>query len=191
MEFSVHSSVTMALRSRWLVSLCIFACSALAHEVSSSSRSCTVTEVYDGDTLTAFCGDESIRIRVSSIDAPEMEQGWGRPARDFARELVDGGVVSVREVDRDQYGRVIAQLTLSDGRDFARTMVSSGFAFHYVRYSRDPELVTFELEAKAANLGIWSFGGSERPYEFRATRRSKSTRGRKRLFTSAVRAAHS
>ncbi len=70
---------------------------------------------------------------MPSIDAPEMEQDWGPPARDFARELVLGKEVQVQRVDRDQYGRTVARLTLPDGRDFARLMVVRGCAFHYIR----------------------------------------------------------
>src|SRR5262249_11081024 len=63
-------------------------------------------------------------IRVSSIDAPELGQKWGRPARNFAGELVLGKEVAVHQVDVDQYGRVVACLIFPDGTDFARAMVS-------------------------------------------------------------------
>jgi endonuclease YncB( thermonuclease family) len=59
-------------------------------------------------------------------------------------------------------------------------MVARGFAFHYVRYSADIELLTIEAEAKAANRGVWSFGGSQRPDEFRAKRHTERTMKRRR-----------
>src|SRR5688500_15478138 len=72
--YGVERALTgaMASTSRLFVSFWMVVCSALALEPSQSSRSCTVTEVYDGDTLTAFCGGRSIRVRISSIDAPEI-----------------------------------------------------------------------------------------------------------------------
>jgi endonuclease YncB( thermonuclease family) len=164
--------------SRCLVLLCILSCSVLGRETSAAFQSCTVTEVYDGDTLTAFCDARSVRLRVSSIDAPEIAQSWGTPARDFARRLLVSSIVTVQPVDQDQYGRTVARLTLSDGRDFARIMVRSGLAFHYIRYSTDPELASLESAAREENLGIWAFGGSERPDEFRATSRKGRMRAR-------------
>ncbi len=164
---------------RCFVSFWIIAGSVLA---SGVFQSCTVLDVYDGDTLSVSCDGANVRIRVSSIDAPEMQQTWGRPARDLARSLLPAGQsVGVERIpQRDRYGRVIARITLTDGRDFGRTMVSRGYAFHYVRYSVDPELTDLEAKAKADNLGIWSFGGSERPDEFRAAPRAATTRARRR-----------
>ena len=144
--------------------------------LAGAKQTCEVVSVHDGDTFTALCNDKSVRIRVSSIDAPELDQTWGPASRNFAAELLREGHVELERIDRDRYGRTVAKVQMSDGRDLAREMVRAGFAFHYLAYSLDPELGKLETEAKAANRGIWSFGGSERPSEFRATKRSKVKR---------------
>src|SRR4051794_16293336 len=125
---------------------------------AAQTQSCDVLSVHDGDTFTAFCGDKAVIVRVSSIDAPELGQTWGPAAKAFATELL-GNHVYVERVDRDQYGRIVAKVHLGDGRDLGREMVRAGFAFHYLEYSRDPELTKVEAEAKAADRGVWSFGG--------------------------------
>ena len=143
--------------------------------LAAGKQQCDVAAVIDGDTFAALCAGKPVRIRVSGIDAPELGQTWGPAARSFATTLLGGRVV-VERVDRDQYGRTVAQVQLSDGRDLAREMVRAGFAFNYAEFSHDPELAKLEAEAKAENRGIWSFGGSERPGDFRAMKRMSAKR---------------
>src|SRR4051812_2111790 len=118
--------------------------------LAAETQSCDVLSVHDGDTFTAFCGDKAVTVPVSSIDAPELGQTWGPAAKNFATELL-GTHIEVERVDRDRYGRVVAKVRLSDGRDLGREMVRAGLAFHYLEYSRDPELTALEEEAKAAD----------------------------------------
>src|SRR3954452_22199280 len=141
--------------------------------LAAETQSCNVLSVHDGDTFTALCGDKAVIVRVSSIDAPELGQTWGSAAKSFVTELL-GTHVELERVDRDRYGRVVAKVQLSDGRDLGREMVRAGFAFHYVEYSRDPELAALEEEAKAADRGVWSFGGSQRPTDFRMAKQPRA-----------------
>jgi endonuclease YncB( thermonuclease family) len=98
---------------------------------------CVSPEVVDGDTLR--CG--STRIRLSSIDAPEMP-GHCRPGRqctpgdpyastDHLRALVSGSAVACRQIDTDHYGRAVA-LCSAGGRDLSCEQVRSGHAI--IRY---------------------------------------------------------
>jgi len=66
----------MSLARRCFVSFWIIAGSVLA---SGTFQSCTVLSVHDGDTLSVSCDGATVRIRVSSIDAPELEQALGPP----------------------------------------------------------------------------------------------------------------
>lgn len=94
---------------------------------------CTSPTVLDGDTMR--CG--STRIRLSSIDAPELP-GHCRPGRDCTpgdpyastdnlRELVAGQPVECRQVDTDHYGRTVARCSVQ-GRDLSCAQIQGGFA---------------------------------------------------------------
>jgi hypothetical protein len=94
---------------------------------------CVSPKVVDGDTLR--CG--STRIRLSSIDAPEMP-GHCRPGRqctsgdpyastDHLRSLVTGAAVECRQVDTDRYGRAVALCSVG-GRDLSCAQYQSGHA---------------------------------------------------------------
>jgi micrococcal nuclease len=70
----------------------------------------------------------------------------------------------VRDVDR--YGRLVARVYVG-GEDVSLALVRSGLAWHYTKYSRDPELAEAEMAAKGAQLGLWSRSAPTPPWEFR------------------------
>ena len=106
---------------------------AAASDATSLGVGCVSPTVIDGDTLR--CG--STRIRLSSIDSPEMP-GHCRPGRECTpgdpyastgnlRSLVSGKAVECRQVDTDHYGRAVARCSV-EGRDLSCAQVEGGFA---------------------------------------------------------------
>lgn len=94
---------------------------------------CVSPQVIDGDTLR--CGDT--RIRLSSIDAPELP-GHCRPGRECTpgdpyastgnlQSLIAGQPVQCRQTDTDHYGQAIARCSVQ-GQDLSCAQVKSGFA---------------------------------------------------------------
>jgi len=104
-----------------------------ASDATDLGVGCVSPTVVDGDTLR--CG--STRIRLSSIDAPELP-GHCRPGRECTpgdpyastgnlRSLVGGQTVECRQVDTDHYGRAVAFCS-ANGRDLSCAQVEGGFA---------------------------------------------------------------
>ena len=102
-----------------------------------------VERVVDGDTIAVSARiwlgqDVHVLVRVRGIDTPERrgrcadEVRRARLAADrAATELADGAVVLSR-IEGDKYGgRVLADVTLTDGRDLAAVMIESGAARRY------------------------------------------------------------
>jgi len=141
-------------------------------------RSCTVVpgSVYDGDTLRVLCDGEEIKIRMCGIDAPEVKpkQPLGIESRDKLRELLpDGAMVSVVEIERDRYGRMVAEVwnDAAPGEQFINgAMVLAGMAHHYRQYSSNcpgfESLVLAEELARSQSLGVFAPGNVE-PWEWR------------------------
>lgn len=91
--------------------------------------------VHDGDTVyikldLGFDLTVYARVRVYGINAPELSTDAGKAAREYARGLLlVGSVVTVLSHGWDKYGgRIDGEITLGDGRDFAASMVSAGYA---------------------------------------------------------------
>jgi endonuclease YncB( thermonuclease family) len=145
------------------------ACEAPAHDTGR------VVRVLDGDSLIVRQADgEDIEVRLFGIDAPEYRQPWSRKSRQALSRLAGDRLVrlEVRAVDR--YGRSVAVLRrVSDELDVGREMVRLGQAWVYRRYTDDGTLITLEVEARAAGLGLWSMPESQRipPWEWRRQNR--------------------
>lgn len=98
---------------------------------------------HDGDTFNAIVsmgarGYDLFHIRPAGYDAPELE-GATKPAaikaRDYAASLVDtGGIVYLDSQafwashEEDNFARMLARVTLPDGRDLTELMIGSGHA---------------------------------------------------------------
>ena len=142
--------------------------------LARSAEECTVSSVYDGDTLRARCGTERVNVRFYCIDAPEMKQRpWGPESRDVLRRMVRdaGGRVTLSIRNTDRYGRSVAEV-IADGKNLNVEMVRQGRAAVYRRYCpiRERAYYRAQDEAKRARRGIWSKPGMhQRPWEYRRT----------------------
>ena len=123
--------------------------------------SCAISNVYDGDTVTANCAEGKLKIRVWGIDAPEMGQKpWGPESRDAMRELTPSSKVRIEVVDTDRYGRVVARL-FDNSKDLGLALVRQGRAIVYERYNKSKDYKNAEAQAKREKLGVWSKRGAQ------------------------------
>ncbi len=99
--------------------------------------------VIDGDTLLVAAApwpDHRITtyVRLRGIDAPELKSPCAatRQAATRAQEvltsLVEGAPLLLEDISGDKYyGRVLARVTLGDGRDAGGALLSEGLAVPY------------------------------------------------------------
>lgn len=71
-------------------------------------------EFTDGDS---GCFSDGTRFRLANVRAPEMGQYDGTKAGNVSRGMISRskGRVSVEEVGRDKYGRVLVNMSNKDG----------------------------------------------------------------------------
>ncbi len=88
--------------------------------------------VIDGDTLDI----KGMRIRLAGVDAPEMDQPYGKTAKWALVNLCKGQ--EIRAVfDGDlSHDRTVATCYLPDGRDLSAEMVKAGLAIDWPKFSR-------------------------------------------------------
>jgi len=127
-----------------------------------------VVRVLDGDTLEVLREKKTLRVRLNGIDCPEKTQAFGTKAKEFTSELCFGKTVEVDERGHDRYGRTIAEVKLSDGRDLNQELVRSGMAWWYRKFAaKDETLENLEEDARKRKVGLWSDPKAEPPWEFR------------------------
>jgi endonuclease YncB( thermonuclease family) len=133
-----------------------------------------VVHVNDGDTLEVLSEGRTARVRLDGIDAPERGQPYSRQALVQLRTLTLERDVLVQVRDVDRYGRLVARVAV-DGRDVSEEMVTTGFAWHYARYSRDAKLAALEREARTARRGLWVEARPVPPWEYRGSTNGANT----------------
>lgn len=128
-----------------------------------SPFSARVVTVADGDTIEVVTSDRRrVRIRLEGIDCPERGEPFSNVARNFTRELAFDKTVSVKVLDVDRYGRLVARVT-SEGKDLSLELVRAGLASHYTVFSFDPKLESAEKLAQKERRGMWVDGAARPP----------------------------
>jgi endonuclease YncB( thermonuclease family) len=125
-----------------------------------------VVGVTDGDTITVLHDRRPYKIRLEGIDAPESGQAFGTKAKQVLSAKIFGKEVKVVWKSRDKYKRILGHIYLDD-RWINKELVEEGFAWHYVRYSKDKDLAKAEKDAKAGKKGLWTDPSPIPPWDYR------------------------
>lgn len=129
--------------------------------------------VIDGDTIEIH-GE---RIRLNGIDAPESAQlcqgeqdhryrCGAEAARHLAEMLAVSRPTRCELVERDRYGRMVANCYRADGANVAALMVRTGYALDWPRYSQG-RYAREQQHAREQKSGIWR-GTFTVPWQWRA-----------------------
>lgn len=108
------------------------------YEPGAAKRICSVSHVYDGDTVEITCDGKPETARLVGFDAPETvkpgcaaEAVLGFEAKDRLASLIDQAlVVEFTRRGKDKYDRALVRLEI-DGEDVAKILVHEGLAEKY------------------------------------------------------------
>jgi hypothetical protein len=108
-------------------------------------------------------------VRLFGIDAPEGTQPYGAESAAALSRLVLGKVIDVDMKDVDQYGRLVASVSVG-GADVGEDLVRAGAAWHYVQHAPDATaLAAAERDARASRRGLWQSASPQAPWLFRSS----------------------
>lgn len=127
--------------------------------------------IIDGDTFLA--APDSVNYRLWGIDAPELDQPWGRAAKAALMDLIHRKRVTV--VRRGtSYKRPVVQVTTTNDRDVALELLKMGLAWYTPEFAPDREdYKKAEAEAREAKRGLWSERNPVNPAEHRQKKNVK------------------
>lgn len=131
-----------------------------------------VVAVLDGDTVDVVHEQQPIRVRLASIDAPEKSQPYGQRSRQALAALVFRKQVVVIDQGRERHGRMLGVIMLGTTNVNAE-QVRQGYAWVYRTYTKDPTLVEFESEARAARRGLWADISPLSPWLYRRPKQQR------------------
>lgn len=143
-----------------------------ATQPASSESPARVTYVADGDSLVVIRGEETFRVRLSGVDAPEKGQIMADESKSFTERLCLERDVTLKKHGTDKYDRVLAEVFVN-GVCVNRELVRAGLAWAYD--DQDVTLLRLEQEARAARLGIWMQSNPIRPSDWRRQQSKQAT----------------
>jgi len=172
--------------SVWLASLVILSLAGIgagsdlirsAHGSGQFTLTGKIVQVSDGDTINILVEQQTHRIRLASIDAPETAHGSARPgqpygeaSRKYLAEHVAGKTLTLICFEKDHYGREVCDIPVGD-TTANRLQVQAGMAWANQqgggKYLRDRSLVEFEKKAKQEKLGLWAEPYAVAPWVWR------------------------
>lgn len=126
---------------------------------------CFVIAIADGDTLTARCDDQNIKVRLHGIDAPEKRQAFGERSKQALATLCFNQQAKIQPITKDRYRRVVAKVECQ-GKDVGTEQVKAGMAWVYRKYDPNSKLIPLEDLASTFKVGLWSEVAVP-PWEFR------------------------
>jgi endonuclease YncB( thermonuclease family) len=136
-----------------------------------------IIQVSDGDTINILVGQQTHRIRLASIDAPETAHGSARPGQPYGEasrkhlaDYVAGKTLTLICFEKDRYDRDVCDVPVGD-TTANRLQVQYGMAWANQqgggKYLRDHALVELEKKAKQAKLGLWAEPHAVAPWVWR------------------------
>jgi len=131
--------------------------------------------VTDGDSIFVMIDGKEEEIRLEGIDCPEYRQAFSKRARQFTSSLVFGKQVKVREVTRDNYGRMIGRIYVGE-TDVSLELIRAGLAWHYKKYSKETQLSDAEVVARRNRTGLWTDPNPVPPWSFRRQAKQEPTK---------------
>jgi micrococcal nuclease len=139
---------------------------------SSFAQNYKVIGIIDGDTYDILVDNQSVRIRMDAIDAPERGMPFNKVAKKYLSNMIFGKFIKMVELKKDSHGRIVGKTFLKDGTDVSLEMIKAGFAWHYKKFSSDPILAKLENNARKNKLGLWQENEPLAPWEVRALHRN-------------------
>ena len=117
------------------------------------SRGYEVLEIQDGDS---FVIDKAQKIRLLSVDAPDVDLCYGKESKTKLEELIAGKTVTLEEIVADSLRRIVA-LVYVDGELINDQMARAGAVKYNSIFSTEKQkIVEAEKYAKDNKLGIFS-----------------------------------
>jgi micrococcal nuclease len=125
-----------------------------------------VIAVLDGDTVLVRREGGLVKIRLAEIDAPEKAQTFGETSKHSLTGMVLGKQVRVVSQAVDQYGRLVAHLSV-DGLDVNAEQIRRGMAWEYSNFHSNQTLIALQNESRQASRGLWAQSNPTPPWEWR------------------------
>jgi micrococcal nuclease len=160
-----------SLRNLWMI-LSLTAFTFLNVPASGATLYGKVVEVNDGDTITIFNLNRTVKVRLLGVDAPDGEQPYAKEAKQHLATLILHRSVTVEYSGLGQNSYLLGKIFLRE-TDIGAQMLRDGVAwFDKSTSSRliDPDRQIYsecEHAARTERRGLWQDAEAIAPWEFK------------------------
>lgn len=128
-----------------------------------------IVSIADGDTFTLLTKQKKqLTIRLFGIDCPEKNQPFGKAAKQELSSVIFNKQVQVKQMDIDRYKRIVAIVYDEDNNCINETLLTKGFAWHYIKYDNNPYWQQLEDKARQQKKGLWVDNNPIAPWQWRS-----------------------
>jgi len=126
-----------------------------------------VAEVVDGDTVIIVNNGAARTVHLVAVDAPQLEQPYGKEAKAFAENLLLNRVVSIEASDPSK----AADIVTFDGQSLKWGLIRAGLAWYPDNHGKttarriDDRLGKYEVKARRSRIGLWADANPKPPWE--------------------------
>jgi endonuclease YncB( thermonuclease family) len=131
-----------------------------------SHAQAVLEKVLDGDTVIIRDEAQSYRLRLLDIDAPELQQSFGKQSKRSLSALCANKPISVTQQGKDLYGRTLGHLYCGNS-DASESQITRGMAWFNQRYSQRHALQALQKKAQEQALGLWQQADPVPPWQWR------------------------
>ncbi len=164
-------------RQKFFICLAALACGGLffaqAHAENFAGQ---VIGITDGDSLMLQdAHQQQHQIRIAGIDAPELAQDFGQPAR-ASLSLLALNQHAVADCQKPNPNRIEICAVTIGGKDIGAAQISNGMAWWYPQNAEALSVQTqtdyrqAEFNAKTHRLGLWNSKNPTPPWVWRRGR---------------------
>lgn len=128
-----------------------------------------VTLVKDGDTFEILVDNAKHKCRLAGVDAPELNQSYGKVSRDSVRKLLEGKVIVFCFLKEDLYRRWVVSISQVEGNPISveNLLIQNGWAWNYEQYNKLKSGKKLQQEAQTNHRGLWECLNPIPPWIFR------------------------
>ncbi|PLX80140.1 MAG: hypothetical protein C0615_01605 [Desulfuromonas sp.] len=126
-----------------------------------------VIDVIDGDTVVIQCEGKARQVHLVSVDAPQLEQPYGKQAKAFTEKMVKNHVVTARYIDNSR----VSDIVNANGQSLKWGLIRAGLAWYPDNHQEatlrnvSDKVGKFERKARRARKGLWAQDNPQPPWE--------------------------